>query len=89
MMIGGSLLVGSVAGLLLTAFGTAGLVARILGEKQMLRMELTGYAEYEKDVRHRLIPFVWWTSVATSCTSRPTLVPSALTAPQSPHDSQA
>ena len=46
MMIGGPLLVGSVAGLLITALGTVGLVARILGEEQMLRTELKGYAEY-------------------------------------------
>jgi protein-S-isoprenylcysteine O-methyltransferase Ste14 len=59
MMIGGPLLVGSVAGLLVSALGTVGLVARILGEEHMLRMELKGYAEYEKKVPYRLIPLVW------------------------------
>ena len=59
MMIGGPLLVGSVAGLLITALGTVGLAARIAGEEQMLRTELKGYAEYSKTVRHRLIPYVW------------------------------
>jgi protein-S-isoprenylcysteine O-methyltransferase Ste14 len=59
MMLGGPLLVGSVAGLLLTALGTVGLAARILGEEQMLRTELDGYAEYERKVRYRLIPNVW------------------------------
>ena len=53
------LLVGSVAGLLLTALGAVGLVTRILGEEQMLRTELKGYAEYEKKVRYRLLPYVW------------------------------
>jgi hypothetical protein len=43
-MIGAPLLVGSVGGLLLTALGTAGLVARILGEEA---------------IRYRLVPYVW------------------------------
>lgn len=59
MMVGGPLLVGSVAGLLVTALGTGGLVARILGEERMLRTELQGYADYERKVRYRLIPYLW------------------------------
>jgi protein-S-isoprenylcysteine O-methyltransferase Ste14 len=59
MMVGGPLLVGSVAGLLITALGVVGLVARILGEEHMLRTELEGYAGYEKKIRYRLIPYVW------------------------------
>ena len=59
MMIGAPLLVGSVAGLLLTALGLVGLAARIVGEERMLRTELKGYAEYTQTIRYRLIPFVW------------------------------
>jgi protein-S-isoprenylcysteine O-methyltransferase Ste14 len=46
-------------GLLITALGTVGLVARILGEEEMLQTELKGYTEYSKTVRHRLVPYVW------------------------------
>lgn len=59
MMIGAPLLVGSIAGLVLTALGTVGLAARIAGEEQMLRTELKGYAEYQQRVRYRLIPAIW------------------------------
>lgn len=59
MMVGGPLLVGSVAGLLITALGTGGLVARIRGEERMLRTELQGYADYERNVPYRLIPYLW------------------------------
>jgi protein-S-isoprenylcysteine O-methyltransferase Ste14 len=59
MMLGGPLLVGSVVGLLISALATGGLVARILGEEQMLQTELKGYARYEQTVRYRLIPYVW------------------------------
>ena len=59
MMIGGPLLVGSVAGLLITALGTVGLVARILGEERMLRTELRRLRRVCRTVRHRLIPYVW------------------------------
>ena len=59
MMLGGPLLVGSVAGLLISALAAGGLVARILGEERMLQTELKGYAQYERTVRYRLIPYVW------------------------------
>ena len=59
MMFGAPLLVGSVAGLLISALATVGLAARILGEEQMLQTELQGYADYERKVRYRLIPYVW------------------------------
>jgi hypothetical protein len=59
LMIGAPLLVGSVAGLLLTALGTIGLAARIVGEERMLRTELKPYAEYTQTIRYGLIPFVW------------------------------
>ena len=59
MMVGAPLLVGSVAGLLLTALGVVGLAARIVGEERMLRTELPGYAEYQRKVQYRLIPPIW------------------------------
>jgi len=59
MMLGAPLLVGSVAGLLISGLATVGLAARIQGEEQMLQTELKGYAEYERKVRYRLIPYVW------------------------------
>jgi protein-S-isoprenylcysteine O-methyltransferase Ste14 len=35
------------------------LVARILNEESVLKRELAGYADYQKKVGARLIPFVW------------------------------
>ncbi len=35
------------------------LVFRILNEEKLLREELTGYDEYCKQVRYRLVPFIW------------------------------
>ena len=35
------------------------IVVRIINEEKFLEKELTGYAEYKKKVRKRLIPFIW------------------------------
>lgn len=35
------------------------IVARIVSEERLLVRELTGYSEYKKRVRYRLIPFIW------------------------------
>jgi protein-S-isoprenylcysteine O-methyltransferase Ste14 len=35
------------------------LVARLLHEEQYLTAHLPGYADYRRDVRYRLIPYVW------------------------------
>lgn len=35
------------------------IVVRILGEEKLLEQELTGYVEYKKKVKYRLIPFLW------------------------------
>jgi len=35
------------------------LVKRIKNEEAILREELTGYAEYTKKVKYRIIPFIW------------------------------
>ena len=32
---------------------------KVVGEEQMLQAELKSYAEYERTVRYRLIPYVW------------------------------
>lgn len=59
MMFGAPLLLGSIAGLLISLLGLVILVGRIIGEERMLTEELEGYAEYKKKVKYRLIPFVW------------------------------
>jgi len=35
------------------------LIWRLLDEEGFLARNLTGYAEYQRQVRHRLVPFVW------------------------------
>jgi protein-S-isoprenylcysteine O-methyltransferase Ste14 len=35
------------------------LIGRIQNEEQLLRRELPGYGDYCRQVRHRLVPFVW------------------------------
>ncbi|MBR6676817.1 MAG: isoprenylcysteine carboxylmethyltransferase family protein, partial [Clostridia bacterium] len=35
------------------------IVVRIVNEEKVLTRELSGYAEYKKKVRYRLIPFIW------------------------------
>jgi len=39
----------------------------ILGEEKFLRRELPGYTEYCLRTRSRLVPFIWWASVAQTC----------------------
>jgi protein-S-isoprenylcysteine O-methyltransferase Ste14 len=59
MMVGAPLLLGSVWGLIITAFALVILVVRIIGEEKMLINELEGYDEYKTKVKYRLVPFVW------------------------------
>ncbi len=59
MMFGAPLLLGSIAGLLISLLAAAILAGRIIGEERMLTEELQGYPEYKKKVNYRLIPFVW------------------------------
>jgi protein-S-isoprenylcysteine O-methyltransferase Ste14 len=59
MMLGAPLLLGSISGLIVTLFGLIAIMGRILGEEKMLVNELEGYQDYQKKVKHRLIPFVW------------------------------
>ena len=35
------------------------LILRILDEEKLLMAELPGYTDYMRQVRYRLVPFVW------------------------------
>jgi protein-S-isoprenylcysteine O-methyltransferase Ste14 len=59
MFIGAPLLLGSFFGVLTGVALSFLLVARIIGEENMLAKELEGYAHYQKKVKYRLIPFIW------------------------------
>ena len=59
LIIGGSLLLGSIIGLALGLLGVITIVARIFGEEKTLLHELEGYEEYRKKVKFRLLPFIW------------------------------
>lgn len=59
MFFGAPLLLGSWYGLLAPLTLTALLMARILGEEEMLARELDGYPEYTQKVRYRLFPGLW------------------------------
>jgi protein-S-isoprenylcysteine O-methyltransferase Ste14 len=59
MFLGGSLLLGSLVGLIIAVVVTGILVIRIIEEEKFLVNELEGYREYKKKVRYRLIPFIW------------------------------
>lgn len=53
------LILGSWYGLIPFAFYPVIIVVRLLDEEKLLTKELSGYAEYKKKVKFRLIPFVW------------------------------
>jgi protein-S-isoprenylcysteine O-methyltransferase Ste14 len=53
------LLLGSAYGLLVPPIFIIGVAGRAVFEENMLARELTGYADYMKRVRYRLIPLVW------------------------------
>jgi protein-S-isoprenylcysteine O-methyltransferase Ste14 len=59
MFTGAPLLLGSLYGVLAGLALTILLMARILGEEEMLARELEGYQEYRQNVRYRLIPCIW------------------------------
>jgi protein-S-isoprenylcysteine O-methyltransferase Ste14 len=58
-IVGTSLLLGSVYGVLVGLLGMLILVRRAVLEESTLSRELPGYAEYRAEVRFRLIPHVW------------------------------
>jgi protein-S-isoprenylcysteine O-methyltransferase Ste14 len=57
--IGGSLLLGSVCGLLIALAEVVLLILRIFGEEKLLAHDLEGYGAYRDKVRYRLVPHVW------------------------------
>lgn len=58
-MIGLSLALGSYWGLVCVLVSLPILVVRILDEEQLLAQELSGYREYTRHVRYRLLPYLW------------------------------
>ncbi len=59
LFVGTGLALGSWWGLLIGLLLELSVASRILGEEQVLRAGLAGYADYARQVRYRLIPFVW------------------------------
>ena len=59
LFLGGPMLLSSDAGLLLGFVLIITIAIRSLGEEAMLREELPGYREYMREVRWRMIPFVF------------------------------
>lgn len=53
------LILGSVIALSVFLFYPVLIVIRIIHEEKLLEKELSGYAEYKKKVKYRLIPFIW------------------------------
>jgi len=59
MVVGGSLLSGSLVALGLAVIMSLLLCVRAVEEEKFLARELRGYEEYRRRVRYRLIPYVW------------------------------
>jgi protein-S-isoprenylcysteine O-methyltransferase Ste14 len=59
LIIGTPLALGSWWPLLLTPVFLLLLYFRIASEEKVLKRDLAGYAEYQRKVRYRLIPFIW------------------------------
>ena len=53
------LILGSWYALILFVVYPAVIAVRIRGEEKLLEEELTGYKEYKKKVKYRMIPFIW------------------------------
>lgn len=53
------LILGSFVALIPFAFYPVLIAVRIIDEEKLLTKELSGYEEYKKKVKYRLIPFVW------------------------------
>jgi protein-S-isoprenylcysteine O-methyltransferase Ste14 len=58
-LVGTPLALGSYWGLVAVAAMMPFLIWRLLDEERLLARDLAGYTEYQKRVRHRLLPFVW------------------------------
>ena len=59
MLLGVAPALGSWWGLLAVVPFTAALAWRLLDEERILATRISGYADYQRKVKHRLIPFVW------------------------------
>jgi protein-S-isoprenylcysteine O-methyltransferase Ste14 len=59
MFVGMPLLLGSWRGLLFVPVGAIGIGIRVVGEERMPRRELTGYDDYARRVRFRMVPGLW------------------------------
>jgi protein-S-isoprenylcysteine O-methyltransferase Ste14 len=59
MILGIPLALGSWWGLVVLALLLPGLAWRILDEEKVLEKDLSGYVEYERKVRYRLVPYLW------------------------------
>lgn len=59
MFVGGPLVTGAASALVVGLTLVVLLAVRSLDEEALLMRELTGYEEYRRRVRYRLIPFVW------------------------------
>lgn len=58
-VLGGSLLLGSMFGLIAGLVFVAVIAIRSVGEEEMLRNELEGYEEYRQRVRSRIVPYIF------------------------------
>ena len=58
-LLGMPLLLGSWWGVVAVPLLVAGMALRAVGEERMLRRELSGYDEYARRVRFRLLPGIW------------------------------
>ncbi len=58
-LLGTPLALGSYWGLLALAAMLPFLIWRLFDEERLLARDLPGYTEYQKRVRHRLVPFIW------------------------------
>jgi protein-S-isoprenylcysteine O-methyltransferase Ste14 len=58
-LIGTPLALGSYWGLLALAFMVSFLVWRLVEEEKFLAKNLPGYVEYQKQVQHHLVPYLW------------------------------
>jgi len=58
-LVGTPLALGSYWGFLALVFMTPFLIWRLFHEERFLAKNLPGYAEYQKKVRHHLVPYVW------------------------------
>jgi protein-S-isoprenylcysteine O-methyltransferase Ste14 len=59
LMVGVPLALGSYWGLVFVLPGVIVLILRIRDEEDLLAHELSGYREYTRQVRYRLVPYVW------------------------------